>query len=64
MDDNSKKKFYTIAELVEAGFGSRTTIWTLIKKDNLPAYKIGGRVLIPRAAFEDYLAIHRIRQEV
>ena len=58
---NKEKEFYTIKELVEAGFGSRSTIFRHIKYDGLPACKIGYRVLIPREPFEAFIDAHRIK---
>ena len=56
---NKGKEFYTIKELINAGFGSRSTIHRHIKEDGLPACKIGYRVLIPREPFEGFVNAHR-----
>lgn len=58
---NKEKEFYTIKDLVNAGFGSRSTIYHHIKEDGLPACKFGYRVLIPREPFEAFLDAHRIK---
>ena len=57
------KKYYSINDLISAGFGSRTTIWRHIKYDGLPAYKFGNRVLIPREGFETFMEAHRIKNK-
>lgn len=61
-EDN--RSFYTINDLIAMGFGSRSTIYRRIKNDGLPAVKVGGSVLIPKAAFEDYIALRRVRAGV
>lgn len=48
-------KFYSIDDLVSAGYGSRTTIYREMKDGKLPYLKIGGRVLIPRDQFNAYI---------
>lgn len=53
------KLFYSVEDLVNGGFGSRTTIWRRIKAGELPAIKDGHRVLIPVSAFNEY--IYRLR---
>lgn len=56
-----EKQFYTVKELVAAGYGSRTTIWREIKRGNLPAVKTEtGRVLIPRDLFVIYQHNHLV----
>ncbi|MBR3316021.1 MAG: helix-turn-helix domain-containing protein [Atopobiaceae bacterium] len=60
---NKEKEFYTIKELINAGFGSRSTIYRHIKEDGLPAIKIGYRVLIPREPFEEFVNAHRVKHE-
>ena len=55
------KQFYSINDLITAGFGSRTTIWREIKRGELPAIKTSsGRVLISR----DDLAIYQHEHKV
>ena len=49
---NKEKEFYTIKELINAGFGSRSTIYRHIKEDGLPAI---GRRRVAEGAHEWYL---------
>ena len=49
------KRFLTVSEVVEMGVASRTTVWRRIKAGELPAIKIGQRILIPREGLEEYL---------
>lgn len=53
--------FYSINDLIEMGLvGSRTTASKLIKEGEIPAIKLGRRVLIPADELEQSLAAHRI----
>jgi len=53
------KAFYTIQDLVTAGYGSRTTLWRERKSGELPSVTTtSGRVLIPRDEFLIYLHGH------
>ncbi len=46
---------YSIKEASEACGLSTSTLYKLSAKSQLPRQKIGGRVLIPRKAFEAWL---------
>lgn len=58
-DVPDKKKFFTIAELVDMGYGSRTTVWRDMQDHGLPNIQIGRRVLIPREDFVFWCRDHR-----
>ena len=58
------KMFFTIADLTEAGYGSRTTIWREINEGYLPAVKLpSGRVLIPRDEFFAYIRSNTVNSQ-
>ena len=50
------KRFYTIRELIEMGYGSRQTIYRRMKSGALPYIKIGRAVRIPVDDFEAHIA--------
>jgi len=51
------ERAFSLAELVEAGYGSRTLLWREINKGNLKARKIGGkRTVVLARDLEEYLA--------
>lgn len=53
---DESKQFYTINDLVKAGYGSRTTIYRDRVAGKLPYLETpSGRILIPRDKFVVYL---------
>ena len=58
---SENRRFYTIRELIEAGYGSRSTVYRHAKAGLLPAIKLpSGKVIVPKAEFEEYMAKHRL----
>ena len=51
-----EKQAYSIKDLVEAGIGSRTTIYELIKDRKLKARKRGKSTIILPADLDQYLS--------
>lgn len=55
------RRFYTPADLVAMGYGSRATVYRDIEDGSVPSVKVGrGRVLVPRDRFEEYLALREV----
>ena len=51
------ERAFSISELIEAGYGSRTLLYKEINKGNLRSRKIGGkRTVILARDLEEYLA--------
>lgn len=50
------KQFYSVAEVADVFGVSKWTIYSLIKKGELPAVRIGQQFRISRAALEEYMA--------
>ena len=48
---------YSINDLVDMGYGSRTSIWRIMNRDHdFPAVKLpNGRIVIPRYKLREYL---------
>ena len=55
-------RVYSVKDLVEMGYGSRTTVWRMMKSDpEFPAVKLpNGSVKIPRYALREYLKKHEM----
>jgi excisionase family DNA binding protein len=50
-----EKKFYTIKEAAEMLSISTKLIYKLIKQEEFPCMKIGGRILIPSTLLTEYI---------
>lgn len=54
------RRFITIQDIVDDGFGCRQTVWRKLKSGELPHIKVGSSVLIERVDYERYIAdLHR-----
>lgn len=60
MQANNDRRFITIQDIVDDGFGCRQTVWRKLKSGELPYIKVGSSVLIERVDYERYIAdLHR-----
>lgn len=50
----SEKITLSVAETAEVLGVSRPTVYQLIHRGDFPAFKVGGRTLIPRLALEEW----------
>jgi len=50
-----KSLFLSAKDLIEMGFGSKTTVYRLMNSPGFPAIKIGGRVFVTKKAFNLWL---------
>ena len=54
------RRFITIQDIVNDGFGCRQTVWRKLKSGELPHIKVGSSVLVERVDYERYIAdLHR-----
>lgn len=57
----SERLTYTLAEVAAITRISRTVLFELIRKGELPIVKLGRRTLIRRAVIEEFLSTHERR---
>ena len=50
------KRFYTVKEIIGILGLSRVSVYRLVHEPEFPALRIGNRILVPVAGFEDWLA--------
>ena len=55
-----EKEIQRINDLVDRGWGSRTTLWRLIKAGKIPASRVGRTYIIKSKDFELFLERTRI----
>lgn len=59
-EDQTRPDLLSLAEAGHRLGISRTTLWRMTSVGELPTVRIGARVLIPRAALEQFIA-ERVR---
>jgi excisionase family DNA binding protein len=52
------RRTYTVPEVAEVLGISRSTAYECVRRGEIPSLKLAGRVVIPRMAFEAFLAAH------
>ncbi len=55
IDTSAAKDFCTIAELAEQWRVTQAHIYNLVKRGQLPAHRIGARVIVRRAEAQNFL---------
>jgi excisionase family DNA binding protein len=48
-------KFLVVGEVASAFRVSNNTVYRLIERHELPSFKVGGQIRIPREGVEDYV---------
>lgn len=55
MDKNEKSLFYSVKDLIALGIGGQNKVYTLMRSPDFPSVRIGGRLLVPKEAFWNWL---------
>ena len=60
---NPEKRFYTPKDLIEMGYGSRSTVYRDLDSGKIPHHRPGGRILIPKDEFDLFMMRERVERE-
>jgi len=55
MDKSEKSLFYSAKDLIALGIGGHNKVYALMNSPDFPSVRIGGRLLVPKEAFWNWL---------
>ena len=53
--EKNNRMVYSVQEVADAMGISRTTAYQVVRGKSFPSFRVGDRIVIPRASFEDWL---------
>ena len=55
LSENVERRYLTSAELMDLLHICRTKVWSLVHHEGLPCVKLGGKLLFPQKALDEWI---------